>query len=157
MIRISGILAVTGLQVQRNAKNTYARHREYCQFPGRFVVCTVGVTEPVKLLCWSVYRLRRSTPPQYSEPFPVQRLEQSAGAVGTAPPLMVSPQPSRITVSGQQIGATDSTYGTRHRFPLRQDCNPGRSKHRCNLEHCCYNHHQGRLFVERASSLTGCH
>jgi hypothetical protein len=143
----SGKAASERLRVLKSARFTYAKHREYCQFPGRFVVCTVGVAEPWMGVPVWLYRLIRSRPPQNSEPFPVQGMEQSVRGAGEATLLMAVPQSSGSTVSGQKIEAIDSTYSTRDRIPLRPESNPRRGKHRCNFEHCCdERHHQGRAF-----------
>lgn len=54
-----------------------------------------------------------------------------------------------------QIEAIDSTYSTRESTPHQPEGNPRRSRYRCNFEHCCWKHRQGRLLGRLESSLPG--
>jgi hypothetical protein len=61
-----------------------------------------------------LYTLRRLGPPQNSELFPLQIIEQLLAATGAPPLVTVFPQSIRSKVSGQMsiLEPMDSTYNT---------------------------------------------
>ena len=86
-----------------------------------------------------VYTLRRLGPPQISELFPLQTMEQSPAAVGAPPLEKILPQSSRYVVSVQvlDIDAIDSTYNTRRSIPHQLGYNLQRSRQRYSFQRYC--------------------
>jgi hypothetical protein len=93
-----------------------------------------------------LYTLRRLGPPQNSELFPLQTIEQLLAAAG-APPLTIAfPQSitSKVKVNGQisNLEQMDSTYNTRQSIPSQPGYNPQRSRQLYSFQHCFWKHHR---------------
>ena len=73
-----------------------------------------------------LYTLRRLGPPQNSEGFPLQTIEQPLAGAGAPPFMTAFPQSIRAKVNGQMpnLKPMDITYNIRQNIPYRPDYSP---------------------------------